>query len=119
MNTDEVIDLLTLAASYDRRKVGESDVAAWGLAIGDLPFADTREAVIAHYRESTDWIMPAHVRQRVREVRAKRLKAAGDLEARIPEELADRPIEYARRLKEIADAVRDDQPAPKAIEGAQ
>ena len=119
MNTDEVIDLLTLAASYDRRKVGESDVAAWGLAIGDLPFADARDAVIAHYRESADWIMPAHVRRHVGEIRAKRLKAAGDLERHIPEELADRPIEYAKALDNLVIAVRDGQSGPKAIESAE
>jgi hypothetical protein len=119
VSTDEVIDLLTLMASYDRRKVGEADVAAWYAAVSDLPFGDGRDAVIAHYRESTDWIMPAHVRQRVAAVRSERLRAAGNLEELIPEELADRPVEYAARLKEVTEAVRDGEPAPKAIGGAR
>ena len=36
MTTEEVIDLLTLMASYDRRTVGNADVAAWRLVVGDL-----------------------------------------------------------------------------------
>lgn len=119
MSTDEVIDLLTLMASYDRRKVGEADVAAWYAAMGDLAFSDSRDAVIAHYRDSTEWIMPAHVRRRVAAVRSERLSAAGNLEDLIPEELADRPLEYAARLKQVTEAVRDGEPAPKAIRGAR
>ena len=119
MNTDEIIDLLTLMASYDRRKVGEADVPAWDAAVGDLPYDDCRTAVIAHYRETADWIMPAHVRRRVLAIRNERLKAAGDLERLIPEELADRPLEYAKALDDLVAAVRDGQAAPKAIGSAE
>lgn len=118
MTRDEVIDLLSLMASYDRRTAGEVDIDAWGLAVGDLPFADARDAVIGHYRESADWIMPAHVRRRVDAVRAARLAAAGNLEELIPEDLADRPIEYTQRLQQLTEATRDEH-TPKAIGGAQ
>jgi hypothetical protein len=117
MTRDEVIDLLSLMASYDRRTAGETEIAAWLAAVGDLPFRDAWDAVIGHYRESTEWIMPAHVFRRVAAVRAERLRAVPDLEASIPAELADRPVEYARRLSEATAAVRDGKPAPKAIEG--
>lgn len=113
MSTDEVIDLLTLMASYDRRKVGEADVAAWYAAVGDLAFGDSRDAVIAHYRECTDWLMPAHVRQRVGAVRQERLRIAGPVE--IPEELADRPIEARDWKQRTLDAIADGQVLPRQI----
>lgn len=116
MSTDEVIDLLTLMASYDRRKVGEADVAAWYAAMGDLAFSDSRDAVIAHYRDSTEWIMPAHVRRRVAAIRQARLDAAGPTE--IPQELANRPIEAREWLQRTRNAIADGQQPPRAIGGA-
>jgi hypothetical protein len=72
MTYDEVCDLLAIAAAYDRRTLGDADGDAWEAAVGDLPFADARLAVVAHYRETRDWIMPADVRQRVRSIRDER-----------------------------------------------
>ena len=66
MTLEEVIDLLADAAAFDRRNIGENDSVAWYAAIGDLPFADAQAAVIAHYRESREFIMPADVRSRVK-----------------------------------------------------
>lgn len=125
MDADEVGRLLGLMALADNRKPPEDDegskamIAFWLSMVGDLAYADAAQAVQAHYRESREWIMPADIRQRVAAVRAERLRAAGNLEERIPEELADRPLEYATRLKEITEAVRAGQPAPKAIGGAR
>ena len=48
MTPDETIDLLSVAAAFDRRTTGESDVMAWHATIGDLDFADSRAAVIGH-----------------------------------------------------------------------
>ena len=62
MTSDEVWDLLELIASIDRRKVGLTDRQIWQGLIGDLSAADAQAAVIAHYRESHEWIMPSHVR---------------------------------------------------------
>lgn len=73
MTLDETIDLLSVAAAFDRRTTGESDVIAWHAALGDLDFDDSRAAVIGHYRESRDWVMPADVRIRVKAMRRDRL----------------------------------------------
>ncbi|MEU1736496.1 hypothetical protein [Streptosporangium sp. NPDC020145] len=73
MTPEETIDLLSLAASFDRRTVGRADVMAWHAAVGDLDFADARDAVVAHYRDNREWIMPADVRKRVKAVREERL----------------------------------------------
>lgn len=78
MTRDQVIDLLTVIAVGDRRTVGEADVILWGECVGDLEFGDARDAVVAHFRESTAWLTPAHVRARVAEVRRLRLAAVPD-----------------------------------------
>lgn len=63
MNRAECAQLLTVVASYDRRTLGEADVISWQGAIGDLSFDECRNAVVKHYAEQTDWVMPAHVRR--------------------------------------------------------
>ena len=76
MNAEETGRLLAKCASYDRRKIGEAEVIAWLQVLGDLNYRDCEAAVVGHYTETTDWIMPAHVRQRVKAIRARRLDRA-------------------------------------------
>lgn len=76
MNHSEVAKLLALAASRDQRTVGDADVLAWHEDLEDLDFADAREALRRHFRESTDRLMPAHIRRLVREIRAERRRVA-------------------------------------------
>ncbi|MFG1872180.1 hypothetical protein [Micromonospora arborensis] len=72
MDHSQVALLLGLASTRDYRKIGETDVMAWHQDLGDLDFDDASLAVSLHYRESTDRIMPAHVRRLVRQIRAER-----------------------------------------------
>jgi hypothetical protein len=102
---EETIDLLTVAAAYDRRKVGEADAIAWHAAIGDLPFEDSRAAVVAHYQESGDWLMPSHVRTRVKDARRQRIFDAGIPAP--PPELLDDPVAYGAALQAAATALAD------------
>lgn len=97
MTPEEVIDLLTTAAAYDRRTVGEADVIAWHRAVGDLDFLDAQDAVIAHYTQTTDWLMPAHVIKGVKAIRAARL-ALAPVPAP-PAELTDQPRDYKAALQ--------------------
>lgn len=66
MTPEETGKILGLCASYDNRNTEDAATYAWFRAIGDLPFAECEEAVIAHYSESREWIMPADVRKRAR-----------------------------------------------------
>lgn len=74
MTPAETAKLLRAAAAYDRRTVGEADVAAWHLAVRDLPLDDALTAVVDHYRESRDFLMPSDVVAGVRRVRSERLR---------------------------------------------
>jgi len=73
----EVSELLTLAAAFDRRTIGEADVEAWFLLLANVAFEDARRAVLRHYADETRWIMPADVRRGVRTIRAERADRNG------------------------------------------
>lgn len=76
MTRSEIALLLGLAAARDNRRVDEVMVAAWHEDLGDLDFADAREALRRHYRESTERVMPAHIRQLVRAIRQERRRGS-------------------------------------------
>lgn len=101
MTPDETIDLLTVAAAFDRRTTGESDVMAWHAAVGDLDFGDSRAAVIAHYQQSRDWVMPADVRTRVKAMRRDRL--AREIIPAPPAEPGRYKAELDASIRRIAD----------------
>ncbi|RSN12846.1 hypothetical protein DMB42_11755 [Nonomuraea sp. WAC 01424] len=113
MTPEEVIDLLTTAAAYDRRKVGQTDVVAWHAAVKDLDFLDAQDAVIGHYTETTDWLMPAHVRTRVKAIRAARV-AFAPVPAP-PAELADTPGAYQAAILDAVAKMARGFALPKQI----
>lgn len=102
MTLDETIDLLTVAAVFDFRTIGEADACAWHAALGDLDFGDSRTAVIGHYRDSRERVMPADIRQRVKAIRRDRLDRA-ILPAPATDNEAEYRAEIKRRTREIAD----------------
>ena len=97
-------ELLASAAIYDNRTGGDADILAWMRAIGDLQYDDADAAVAAHYGETTERLMPAHVRARVKAARRDRL-AREVLPA--PDANPDSPLPYraalAGMLKRIGD----------------
>lgn len=72
MNPAEIAAVLTKAAAYDRRTIGRADVAAWHEALQDIDLQDALAAVTRHYRASTEWLMPGHIRDAVAELRRGR-----------------------------------------------
>jgi hypothetical protein len=90
---------------------------AWHDLLGDLLFADCREAA-RNVGKRQPFIAPSEIRAEVREIRAERVRNAGDLEARVPRELADKPLEYRDWLQRTTQAIADGEPAVRAIGGA-
>lgn len=78
MNKAQMADLLNLIASTDGRNLTQQMPNAWMELLGDLSFPDCKQAVLGHYRESTEWLMPAHIRRRVSAVRQRRINAVGE-----------------------------------------
>src|SRR5688572_30985013 len=72
MTPADVARVLASAAAFDRRTVGEFDVAAWHKVIGHLPLADAIEAVARHYGNTRQWIMPSDVIQNALALRNER-----------------------------------------------
>jgi len=66
MTPEEAGKLLGMCAAYDNRNVDDAALYAWFRVVGDLPYAECESAVIAHYSDSREWIMPADVRKRVK-----------------------------------------------------
>jgi hypothetical protein len=97
MTPEEVARVLAAAAARDNRKVGTVDVLAWLQDIGDLNPDDALAAVSEHYRESTDRIMPAHVRRLALAAEKERRRAARELfESQALRELESDPTRYNR-----------------------
>lgn len=113
MNAAEAGELLALMALYDNRKTGDVDVIAWLKIIGDLRHADCEAAVLAHYGESRERIMPADVRNRVKEARRIRVEDA-EVPAP-PPELIDDPPAYRAWLRNATIRIADGE-EPAAIE---
>lgn len=121
MTSDEVGLLLGLMALADNRKPPEDDegrkamIGFWLSMVGDLTYADAAQAVQEHYRESRDWIMPADIRRRVKEMRAERLRLHPVPAP--PADLLDDPPAYRKALRESAQAIAsgEDDGGPRAI----
>lgn len=80
MTAQEAENLINLMALWDNRKTDEADIIGWLKVIGDLRYEDCEQAIITHYKTSTDRIKPAHIREEVTRIRNDR--AAG---VRIPD----------------------------------
>lgn len=105
MTEQEVKTLLALAMSYDNRRPGEANVAAWLEAAnrGRWTFDAAVEAIHEHYVRSPDFIMPAHITAAVRakmRLPAPASEAVAHLEASSPatEETRRRVMDQIRRF---------------------
>lgn len=72
MNLEETAAVLAKAAGFDNRSVGDANVLAWHEIIGDLDVRDCLRAITLHHTDSTEYLMPAHVRRIAERVRSER-----------------------------------------------
>jgi GT2 family glycosyltransferase len=73
MTPTEAGALLTIAAAFDNRKPDADAAKAWAVALEGYRFEDCREAIVAHYRASSEWLMPQAVIAAVKRIRSKRI----------------------------------------------
>lgn len=104
MTPAEAATLLTVAAAFDNRKPDPDAAKAWSVALGDLPFVDCRDAIVAHYRQTSDWLMPSHVIAAVRKVRDKRI---ADQEDKLTPPPGLDPVETCAWLHEARRRIAD------------
>ncbi|HEY1820365.1 MAG TPA: hypothetical protein VGG83_10580 [Trebonia sp.] len=90
---DQANNVLTIAASFDKRTIGELDITMWQQALRGLAFPACAAAVVKHYSTTTDYLLPVHISRLVadeqRELDAAQHIAGADAERR-PEQPAAR-----------------------------
>jgi hypothetical protein len=72
MNKMEIARLLTAVAALDNRKVLEETVEAWYAVLHAYPYSDAAGAVRQHFEDSTEYLMPAHIKQGIKRTREAR-----------------------------------------------
>lgn len=111
MNLAETHDLLTLVAALDNRRFGDENVVAWHQILGDLPIADCRAAVLAHFAERVEYLMPAHVRRGALDLdHARRRESRIAIEASQAEAETARPGNRRADVEALIAQLRDSLP---------
>jgi hypothetical protein len=113
VNRREAFDLLTEIARGDNRGIDEDLVDFWHRCLHDVPYDDAQAAVIAHFRTSTSWLMPAHVRTAAVKARTARIDAVPQPDP--GPDLTDRPRDYARAQREQVKAIADKSTSYRAL----
>lgn len=72
MNLEEVGAVLAKAAAFDNRTIGDANLLAWHEVLGDLDVRDCLAAITRHHSESTEYLMPGHVRRLAEQIRKER-----------------------------------------------
>lgn len=108
--------LLTVAASFDRRKPDEIAAQAWAVALNDWPFEDCRDAIVEHYGITREWLMPSDVIRIVKNKRWSRIQALGYVQP--PRELRDHPEREGDWLRALNSAAGDGLTKAEAIQAA-
>jgi len=115
MNYQEVSAVLAKIKLGDNRQIDDKGLVLrdWFDSIGDLEYSDAIAAVVLHRRESTEYLMPAHIRvgaKRARDSREREERKRRPAIEHVPITL-DRPkfeaetqavIEAHRAAKELA-----------------
>jgi hypothetical protein len=66
VNRDDAVKLLAIASAFDNRKPNEAQAIAWAEVLDGLDPRDCVEAIKGHYKESKEYLMPAHIVSRAR-----------------------------------------------------
>ena len=75
MTPAEAAELLTLCSGYDNRKPNADTAKAWALVLDGMDHSECMAAIVQHYRESREWLMPADIVRLVRAGRRQRVEA--------------------------------------------
>lgn len=112
MTPAEAGALLGVAASFDNRKPDPDAAKAWCIALDGLRFEDCRDVIVSHYRTSTEWVMPKHVIEGVKKLRASRLEAAPPQDPPLGMD-ADDVATYLQWRRESQQAIADGDVPPE------
>lgn len=100
MDAADAAEALAMCAAYDNRTPTRIAADAWAATLPDIALADAKAAIVGHYTESREWVMPADVRKRVRAIRDERL-ASGTAILGIPDADPDDVAAYIAAQREM------------------
>lgn len=103
MNSSEVRELLMGIKLVDNRRVNDGTVEMWRRILSDLELDECKLAVIEHFRTSTQYLEPQHIRHIVKKWRQER--AAVNNKPEIYE--TGNPAPPPKNLREMTDFYRD------------
>lgn len=108
MTPAEAQILLGMASTIDNRKPDESGDAAkaWAAMLRDLRIEDCQQAVVEHYTNSSEWLMPAMIRTIVKRIRSKRVSDHPPLTPPPAPEGLDSAAEVRWQIEWLTDAKR-------------
>jgi len=105
MNLEQITALLMRIQIIDNRKIDKAVLLEWEVDLAGVDdFAAAMEAVTMHRAESSEWLLPVHIRRNVERIR---LAAFGPVEDEwgnvvAPDEAAVAALERLRRpLREV------------------
>lgn len=108
MNVQEAGIVLAKCAAFDNRQPSQAAASAWAEALDpNLTLADALRIVRDHYANSREWIMPADINRRSREIRRQRIATVLENRVIVPEGLGDEPLLEAEWRKRMIRAVGD------------
>lgn len=119
MNYAETTQVLAAIQIYDARHVDEATIKAWHRMLHRFTLPDCLAAVEAHFYESTDYLLPAHVIRRVKSTRSRRLALAEHPVLTYADEYDDdgKPLPDAQRKRDhLRNLVANGQLAAKEYE---
>lgn len=77
MNKTETSQLLALIRLIDNRPITPEVVVVWNELLGGIGYEEAVAAMKAYYRQSSKWLMPAHLIELVEAARADADREAG------------------------------------------
>ncbi|WP_159573058.1 hypothetical protein [Curtobacterium sp. 18060] len=113
MNKLELSKLLTTFSLVDHRNIDPETVNAWYDVLGDLDVDFAYEAGVEHFRESTDYLKPAHIVAGAKRLQQQNVAAVREGRARgvIPSEWPD----TQKLSPALADALSADRAARRGV----
>ena len=105
MNQEQAGIILAKCSAFDNRKPSLASAEAWADALDPkLNVPDALAIVVAHYRASREWIMPADINREGKRIRLERIRAA-KAQGEILPPVALEPHIFTRWCQTATDAI--------------
>ena len=118
MNFEETGKVMALISAYnDRFEVNREKIIAWHQILEKYSYPDCMTAVTDYFtNETTPWIMPADIIQRVEEIQLKRLEQFGGFMPLNPQDEFDSngnlAPDYKQKIQHLHSLARNGQITP-------